>query len=43
MAMVGLSEAHVAKSHISAIRSIRYGAVLELAKAETSLTIRRMK
>ena len=43
MAMIELNEAHVARSHVSAIRLITHGAVLDWAKAETSLIIRTLK
>ena len=43
MAMVGLKEAHVAGSQVSAIRPITHGAVLDWVKAETSLIIRKLK
>ena len=43
MAMVELNEAHVARYHVSVIRPIMRGAVLDWAKAETSLIKRRLK
>ena len=43
MARVELNEAHVARSHVSTIRPITHGAVLDWAKAETRLIIRTLK